>query len=147
MHETLIPRSAWKGNSANFAITEFSEVRALHLCSRAHTLVSHRSMLRSLRGQLGPREGAGQLPALLLYLGPLPHQLPAARQESRAGSSARRKGVQAMSTNQPIASGATTTSVSQGISGMRIRSPLGLLAALAFLVGVPISFGWQILFG
>src|SRR5215212_8184168 len=53
-----------KGNSANFAITEFSEVRALHLCSRAHTLVSHRSMLRSLRGQLGPREGAGQLPAL-----------------------------------------------------------------------------------
>ena|SRR5215210_8622345 len=30
---------------------------------------------------------------------------------------------------------------------MRMRSPLGLLAALAFLVGVPISFGWQILFG
>jgi hypothetical protein len=52
-----------------------------------------------------------------------------------------------MSTNQPIATGATTTSVSQGISGMRIRSPLGLLAALAFLVGIPISFGWQILFG
>ena len=51
-----------------------------------------------------------------------------------------------MSTNQPIATGATTT-VSQGISGMRMRSPLGLLAALAFLVGVPISFGWQILFG
>jgi hypothetical protein len=52
-----------------------------------------------------------------------------------------------MSTNQPITTGATTTSVSQGISGVRIRSPLGLLAALAFLVGVPISFGWQILFG
>jgi hypothetical protein len=52
-----------------------------------------------------------------------------------------------MSTNQPITTGATTTPVSQGISGMRIRSPLGLLAALAFLVGVPISFGWQILFG
>src|SRR5215208_5273702 len=51
-----------------------------------------------------------------------------------------------MSTNQPIATGATTT-VSQGISGMRIRSPLGLLAALTFLVGIPISFGWQILFG
>src|SRR5215210_183669 len=51
-----------------------------------------------------------------------------------------------MSTNQPIATGATTT-VSQGISGMRMRSPLGLLAALAFLVGVPISFDWQILFG
>src|SRR5215211_4337774 len=52
-----------------------------------------------------------------------------------------------MATNQPIASGATTTTVSQGISGMRIRSPLGLLAALSFLVGVPISFGCQILFG
>jgi hypothetical protein len=52
-----------------------------------------------------------------------------------------------MSTNQPIATGPTTTTVSQGISGMRIRSPLGLLAALAFLVGIPISFGWQILFG
>jgi hypothetical protein len=53
-----------------------------------------------------------------------------------------------MSTNQPtIATGATTTTVGQGIFGMRIRSPLGLLAALAFLVGIPISFGWQILFG
>jgi len=52
-----------------------------------------------------------------------------------------------MSTNQPITSGATTTTVSQGISGVRIRSPLGLLAALAFLVGAPISFGCQILFG
>jgi hypothetical protein len=52
-----------------------------------------------------------------------------------------------MSTNQPITSGPTTTTVSQGISWVRIRSPLGLLAALAFLVGIPISFGWQILFG
>ena len=52
-----------------------------------------------------------------------------------------------MSTNQPITSGPTTTTVSQGISGVRMRSPLGLLAALAFLVGIPISFGWQILFG
>src|SRR5215217_536546 len=52
-----------------------------------------------------------------------------------------------MATNQPIATGAPTTTVSRGISGMRIRSPLGLLAALAFLVGVPISFGCQILFG
>src|SRR5215203_2574295 len=53
-----------------------------------------------------------------------------------------------MTTNQPITSGPTTTTVSQGgISGVRIRSPLGLLAALAFLVGIPISFGWQILFG
>jgi hypothetical protein len=52
-----------------------------------------------------------------------------------------------MSTNQPINTGPTTTTLSQGISGVRIRSPLGLLAALAFLVGIPISFGWQILFG
>jgi hypothetical protein len=52
-----------------------------------------------------------------------------------------------MFTNQTITTGAPTTTVSQGISGVRIRSPLGLLAALAFLVGVPISFGWQILFG
>ena len=52
-----------------------------------------------------------------------------------------------MSTNQPIATGATTTTVSQGISGVRVRSPLGLLAALVFLLGIPISFGWQILFG
>jgi hypothetical protein len=52
-----------------------------------------------------------------------------------------------MATNQPIATGAPTTTVSQGISGVRIRSPLGLLAALAFLVGIPISFGLQILFG
>ena len=52
-----------------------------------------------------------------------------------------------MSANQPITSGTTTTTVSQGISGVRMRSPLGLLAALSFLVGVPISFGCQILFG
>jgi hypothetical protein len=51
-----------------------------------------------------------------------------------------------MATNQPITTGATTTTVSQGISGVRIRSPLGLLAALTFLLGIPISFGWQILF-
>jgi hypothetical protein len=52
-----------------------------------------------------------------------------------------------MATNQPITTTATTTTGRQGITGVRIRSPLGLLAALAFLVGVPISFGWQILFG
>jgi hypothetical protein len=52
-----------------------------------------------------------------------------------------------MATNQPINTGPTSTTVSQGISGVRIRSPLGLLAALIFLVGIPISFGWQILFG
>jgi hypothetical protein len=52
-----------------------------------------------------------------------------------------------MATNQPITTGASTTIVRRGISGVRIRSPLGLLAALTFLVGIPISFGWQILFG
>src|SRR5918994_380387 len=52
-----------------------------------------------------------------------------------------------MATNQPITSGPTTSTVSRGISGVRMRSPLGLLAALTFLVGIPISFGWQILFG
>ena len=46
----------------------------------------------SLRGQLAPREGAGQLPALLLDVGPLPYQVPATRQKLLAGSSARRKG-------------------------------------------------------
>jgi hypothetical protein len=52
-----------------------------------------------------------------------------------------------MATNQPITSGPTTSTLSRGISGVRMRSPLGLLAALTFLVGIPISFGWQILFG
>src|SRR5215216_5849470 len=52
-----------------------------------------------------------------------------------------------MATNQPITTGPTTTTVRWGISGVRIRSPLGLLAALTFLVGIPISFGCQILFG
>src|SRR5215212_9951581 len=35
-------------------------------CAGAHTFPSARSMLRSLRGQLPPREGVGQLPTLLL---------------------------------------------------------------------------------
>src|SRR5215204_2317450 len=52
-----------------------------------------------------------------------------------------------MSTNQPITTGATTSPVSQGISGVRIRSPLGLLAALAFLLALPLAYGCQILFG
>ena len=52
-----------------------------------------------------------------------------------------------MATNQPSNTGPKTTTVSQGISGVRIRSPLGLLAALTFLLGIPISFGCQILFG
>ena len=52
-----------------------------------------------------------------------------------------------MSTNQPITSGPTTTTVSRGSSGVRMRSPLGLLAALAFLLALPIALGCQILFG
>jgi hypothetical protein len=52
-----------------------------------------------------------------------------------------------MATNQPITTGPSTTIVRRGISRVRIRSTLGLLAALTFLLGIPISFGWQILFG
>ena len=52
-----------------------------------------------------------------------------------------------MATNQPITTGATASTVSRGISGVRIRSPLGLLAALAFLLALPIAVGCQILFG
>jgi hypothetical protein len=52
-----------------------------------------------------------------------------------------------MSTNQPITTGATTSPVNQGISGVRIRSHLGLLAALAFLLALPLAYGCQILFG
>src|SRR5215218_2612557 len=51
-----------------------------------------------------------------------------------------------MSTNQPITTGATPT-VSQGISGVRIRSPLGLLSAIAFLLALPIAYGCQVLLG
>src|ERR687890_1563563 len=54
----------------NFAESPECELRlngvlgssALLLCSRAYTLASHRSMMRSLRDQLRPHEGAGQLP-------------------------------------------------------------------------------------
>jgi hypothetical protein len=52
-----------------------------------------------------------------------------------------------MSTNQPITTGATTPTVSQGISEVRIRSPLGLLAAIAFLLALPLAFGCQVLLG
>src|SRR5215212_3466630 len=52
-----------------------------------------------------------------------------------------------MSTNQPITTGATKTTLSRDNSGMRMRSPLGLLAALAFLLALPIAVGCQILFG
>jgi hypothetical protein len=56
------------------------------LCHGAHTSPSVKSMLPSLRGQLTPREGAGQLPVLLLDLGQLPFQRPVNRQERLAGS-------------------------------------------------------------
>src|SRR5215217_7987985 len=71
-----------KVNSANFAFWGFCEVELplygvlrssgafLMLwstyCAGAHTFPSARDMLRSLRGQLTPREGVGQLPTLLL---------------------------------------------------------------------------------
>jgi hypothetical protein len=51
-----------------------------------------------------------------------------------------------MSTDQPITTGTTTTTESRTISGVRMRSPLGLLSAIAFLLAVPIAFGCQILF-
>ena len=53
-------------------------------CSSAHNPSSHRSMLPLLRGQLTPREGAGQLPVLLLDLGSLPtNYLPRGRNASQ----------------------------------------------------------------
>src|SRR5215211_6666543 len=52
-----------------------------------------------------------------------------------------------MSTNQPVTTGATTSTESRGSSGVRMRSPLGLLAALAFLLALPIAYGCQILLG
>jgi hypothetical protein len=52
-----------------------------------------------------------------------------------------------MATKQSVANEATTTMESRGGSGVRVRSPLGLLAALALLVGIPAAFGWQILLG
>src|SRR5215217_3671945 len=52
-----------------------------------------------------------------------------------------------MSTNQPITTGPTTTTVRWGSTRVRMRSPLGLLAALAFLLALPIALGCQILFG
>ena len=56
-----------------------------------------------------------------------------------------------MSTKQPTANEATPTMESQGRSSVRIRvrirSPLGLLSALAILSALPIAIGCQILFG
>jgi O-antigen ligase len=52
-----------------------------------------------------------------------------------------------MSTKRPIANEATTMMESWGSSGVRIRSPLGLMAALVILLALPIDLGYQILFG
>ena len=91
-------------------------------------------MLPSLRGQLTPREGAGQLPALLLDLGPLPYQLPAARHERLAGSSAR-EGVWVMATKLTDTNQASTMMESQGSSRMTMSRVTGVLALLA-IVGI-----------
>jgi hypothetical protein len=53
-----------------------------------------------------------------------------------------------MFTKRPITTNEPTTMMeSRGTSGVRMRSPLGLLAALAFLLALPMAFGCQILFG
>jgi hypothetical protein len=66
-------QSSWKVHSAKFGDRKSRTfLRALTLCAGAHTLASHRSMVPSLRGPLTSREGAVQLPALLLDLGQLP---------------------------------------------------------------------------
>ena len=51
-----------------------------------------------------------------------------------------------MSTKRPVAKEATAMN-GRGDSGVRIRSPLGLLSALAILSALPIAVGCQILFG
>jgi hypothetical protein len=51
-----------------------------------------------------------------------------------------------MSTKRPVAKEAAAMN-SRGDSGVRIRSPLGLLSALAILSALPIAVGCQILFG
>jgi hypothetical protein len=51
-----------------------------------------------------------------------------------------------MSTKRPTINEATTTMKSRGSSGMRMRSPLGLLSALAILLAFPIAIGYQLLF-
>src|SRR5215217_9790157 len=62
--------SSWNGDSAKSVCASLVPWRTL--CYGAHTSPPHRSMLPSLRGQPTPREGAGQLPALLLDQGQQP---------------------------------------------------------------------------
>jgi hypothetical protein len=67
-------------------MTEFSEVpQSPTLCAGAYTSPSYRSMLQLLRGQLGlgPREGAGPLPAFSRDLGQLPTLLNCRRNGGR----------------------------------------------------------------
>jgi hypothetical protein len=52
-----------------------------------------------------------------------------------------------MFTKRPDTNKPTTTMESRGSSGVRMRSPLGFLAAIVFLLALPIALGWQILFG
>src|ERR671914_521510 len=81
-----------------------------------------------------PREGAGQLPVLLLDQGSLPYQLPAARQERLAGSSAR-EGVWVMATRLTDTNQASTTMESKGSSRMTMSRVTMVLALLA-IVGI-----------
>src|SRR5918995_7088805 len=91
-------------------------------------------MVHSLRGKRPPREGAGQLPALLLDLGPPPYQLPATRQERLAGYSAR-EGHWVMATKLTDTNQASTMMESQGSSRMTMSRVTMFLALLA-IVGV-----------
>jgi hypothetical protein len=52
-----------------------------------------------------------------------------------------------MFTKRPNSNEATMALESRGTFMVRILSPLGLLAALAFLLALPIAFGSQVLFG
>src|SRR5918995_5522621 len=91
-------------------------------------------MVHSLRGKRPPREGAGQLPALLLDLGPPPYQLPATRQERLAGYSAR-EGHWVMATKLTDTNQASTMMESQGSSRMTMSRVTMFLALLA-IVGI-----------
>ena len=97
-----------------------------------------------LRATWTSREGAGQLPALLLDLGQPPNQLPATKQERLAGSSAS-EGVRAMFTKQRDTNEPTTMMESQGKTSL--RSLRGFIAAIVFLLAIPVALLCQILFG
>jgi hypothetical protein len=90
--------------------------------------------VQTLRGQLTPREGVGQPPALLLDLGPPPDQLPAAGQERLASSSAR-EGVWVMATRLTDTNQASITMESKGSSRMTMFRVTMFLALLA-IVGI-----------